>query len=224
LSKSKRGTATLAAGEVSWLADGPSDAETIVVLAHGAGSPMDSPYMEAFAEGLAAAEVRVVRFNFLYSQAGKRAPDRGPVLEQTFEGILEYVRAEWSPPRLVAGGKSLGGRIASQIAARGVECDGLVFLGYPLHPPGRPDRMRDEHLYDLAVPMLFVEGTRDPFCPLPTLEKVVAGLRGPARIAVIEDGDHSLKVPKSSGRSTEGAWAEGVAAVVAWLGTIRDPS
>jgi uncharacterized protein len=92
-----------------------------------------------------------------------------------------------------------------------------VFLGYPLHPPGRPDRLRVAHLADITIPMLFVEGTRDPFCPLETLEKTLAELRAPTKVAVIEDGDHSFKVRKSSGRSTTEAWAEVVDAVATWL-------
>jgi hypothetical protein len=111
----------------------------------------------------------------------------------------------------------MGGRIASHIAAAGSPCDGLVFLGYPLHPPGRPERIRDAHLYHLQVPMLFVEGTRDPFCPLETLDRVRAKLRVPVEVAVIDDGDHSFKVRKASGRSSEEALGEVIERVAGWI-------
>jgi predicted alpha/beta-hydrolase family hydrolase len=116
----------------------------------------------------------------------------------------------------------MGGRIATQVAAadRDFTPAGLVLFGYPLHPPGRPDRVRDEHLYDLKMPVLFVEGTRDPFCPLDTLEDVTSKMSGAVEIAVIEDGDHSLKVRKASGRSTPEAWREAVARVTDWLGRL----
>ena len=117
----------------------------------------------------------------------------------------------------------MGGRIASYLPARGVECEGLVFLGYPLHPPGRPDRIRDEHLYALETPALFVEGTRDPFCPLPLLEQVRAKMTAPTGLAVVEDGDHSFKVRKSSGRTTGEALQEIWDDVAAWMSAVATP-
>jgi predicted alpha/beta-hydrolase family hydrolase len=202
-------------GPVSVAFDGPRDASLVVVLAHGAGAGMDADFMVAAAAALGSEGFRVCRFNFLYTELGKKAPDRQPVLEETYRAVLEGVRSEHD--HVVIGGKSLGGRIASMIVAQGAPADGLVFFGYPLHPPGRPDRIRKAHLPDIKVPMLFVEGTRDPFCPLETLEGVRAELKAPNEVAVIDGGDHSLKVPKSSGRSTEEAWAEAAAAVVDWL-------
>ncbi len=202
-------------GEVSLWLDGPKTARTLIVLAHGAGAPADSDFMSFFATVLAR-RTRVCRFNFLYMEQARKAPDRQPVLEQTYTDVLDELRAEHRAHRLFIGGKSLGGRIASYVAAQRDDVDGLIFLGYPLHPPGRPDRMRDQHLYALDVPMLFVEGTRDPFCPLPTLAKVRKKLEG-SDLAVIEDGDHSLKVRASSGRSTAEAWGEAVAEVASWV-------
>lgn len=203
------------AGSVSVAVDGGSS-ESVLVLAHGAGAGMDHPFMEQAAAGLAARGLTVVRFNFHYIEAGRKAPDRQPVLEETYEAVVTQVRDDLSPGRLFLGGKSMGGRIASYLPARGVGCDGLIFLGYPLHPPGRPDRIRDQHLYDLAVPILFVEGTRDPFCPLETLGRVTAGLRGPVEVAVIDDGDHSFRVRKSSGRDNAAAVTEVIEAVSLW--------
>lgn len=110
----------------------------------------------------------------------------------------------------------MGGRISSHVVSAGLKVDGLVFLGYPLHPPGRPDRVRDQHLYSIDSPMLFVQGTRDPFCPLNTLDNVRSKIPAPTEVAVIDDGDHSFKVRKSSGRSTMDAWTEAVGAVTNW--------
>ena len=122
---------------------------------------------------------------------------------------------------MVLGGKSMGGRIASNIAASGSAVEGLVFFGYPLHPPGRPERIRDAHLKDITCPMLFIEGTRDPFCPLDTLKKVLAKVPAATSTHVIEGGDHSFKVPKSSGRSTDDAWDEVVDAAGGFLSEIE---
>ena len=176
---------------------------------------MKSDFMATMASALGSEGFRVCRFNFLYTELGKKAPDRQPVLEETYDSVLEAVRS--GHDKVVIGGKSLGGRIASMIVAQGARVDGLVFLGYPLHPPGRPERIRKTHLPDIKSPMLFVEGTRDPFCPLETLGEVRAELTAPTEVAIIDDGDHSLKVRKSSGRSTVEAWAEAAAAVSDWL-------
>jgi predicted alpha/beta-hydrolase family hydrolase len=171
--------------------------------------------MQRFAEGLGGDRLRVVRFDFPYMAAGKKSPDRQPVAEQAFRDVADAVRG--SARKMILGGKSYGGRIASHIVASGYEADALVFLGYPLHPPGRPDRIRDAHLGEISAPMLFVEGTRDPFCPLDTLERVRKGLSAPADVVVIDDGDHSLKVRKSSGRDTAAAWTEAIEGIEAWL-------
>jgi predicted alpha/beta-hydrolase family hydrolase len=206
-------------GEVAASLEGPPDSPTLLVLAQGAGAPKDHPFLTTVSAGLADGGVRVVRFNFLYTMLGRKAPDRQPILEQTYRAVVEDLRERESPNLLFIGGKSMGGRIASHIAAGEdpVEVDGLVFLGYPLHPPGRPERVRDGHLYEITAPMLFVEGTRDPFCPLETLQRVLAKVHAPAEVAVIEDGDHSFKVRKSSGRSTEDALQEVIDAVARWI-------
>ena len=200
---------------------GPASADILVVLAPGAGAPMTHVFMEHVAGGLAARGHRVARFNFVYTESGRRSPDRQPVLEQTFRAVLDELNDEVEAPRRILGGKSMGGRIASHVVASGTRADGLLFLGYPLHPPGKPDRLRDAHLYDIETPMLFVEGTRDPFCPLDTLEKVRRNLAAPNEVAVIDDGDHSFKVRKSSGRSTEQAWDAVVAHSAAWIEGLR---
>lgn len=173
--------------------------------------------MEKVAAGLGSSGLLVARFNFIYLEQGKRSPDRQPVLEETYRSAVEQLTSILGSRRLVLGGKSMGGRIASHVVAGGFVADALVFLGYPLHPPGRPDRIRDKHLHDVGVPMLFVEGTRDPFCPLETLDNVRGRLSQETDLVVIEDGDHSFKVRKSSGRSTDEALAEVVDAVSTWI-------
>ncbi|HEV3473384.1 MAG TPA: alpha/beta fold hydrolase [Actinomycetota bacterium] len=200
-------------GPISLAVDG--DGATTIVLGHGAGAPLDSDYMAFFATELAQRGYRVVRFNFPYMEAGRRAPDKQPVLIQTFRAVVEETSAD--ADLLIVGGKSMGGRIASHAVAEGMTSDGVVFLGYPLHPPGRPERIRDAHLRDIKIPMLFVEGTRDPFCPLDTLESVRGDLPAPTEVLVIEDGDHSLKVRKSSGRDTRAAWTEAVDGIGKWV-------
>ncbi len=207
-------------GEVSALLDGSPEAATAcLILAPGAGAGKEHPFMAAVAEGLAARGILTFRFDFLYAEAGRKAPDRQPVLEATYRAVAAHVRAEHSGLPLFLGGKSMGGRIASHIASgeEGVATDGLVFLGYPLHPPGRPERLRDAHLSAVSAPMLFVEGTRDPFCPLGTLEASLAKVHAPTAVHVIEDGDHSFKVRKSSGRSSAAALDEVIEVVSAWV-------
>jgi hypothetical protein len=200
-----------AAGKVSVATDGPDDGHAAVVLAPGAGGGMDGAFMRAIAVGLAQKHLLVYRFNFGYTEQGRRSPDKQPLLEQTYRDVLRRVRQSLGARPLFLGGKSMGGRIASHIVADGETPAGLIFLGYPLHPPGRPDRIRDAHLRALKVPMLFV-------CPLPTLNHAIAKFVAPTNVAVIEDGDHSFKVRKDSGRSTEAAWDEVIEAVAAWIG------
>ena len=201
--------------------DGSAEGTSVLVLAHGAGADMSHDYMVHFAQHLSSAHVAVCRFNFRYTEQGRRAPDKQPVLEDTYREVVEQVRAERSPRSLFLGGKSMGGRIASHIVAGGTEVDGLVYLGYPLHPPGKPERLRDAHLGDIKIPQLFVEGTRDPFCPLDTLTEVIGKRRLKADVVVIDGGDHSLKVRKSSGRTTTEAWNEAIAAITTWMDRVE---
>lgn len=200
---------------MDFLLDGPDDAPRTIALAHGAGAPMDSPFMAFFAEGLAAQGFRVARFEFPYmagrrTDGKKRGPDRPAVLEETWHRVIE---ALGGPKALIIGGKSMGGRIASQIAdAAGVR--GLLCLGYPFHPPGRPEKPRTAHLAALTTPALIVQGTRDTFG---TPDDVAGYALSPAiRLAWIDDGDHSLTPRKKSGRSEEQNWREGVETAAAF--------
>lgn len=194
-----------------FLFDGPADAAVTVVLAHGAGAPMDSPFMVAFAEGLAARGLRVARFEFPYmtqrrATGKKRQPDRAPVLEATWLNVIDHLGAN----KLVIGGKSMGGRIASMVAdAAGVR--GLVCLGYPFHPPGKPEKTRTAHLAELRTPTLILQGTRDS---LGNAEAVAGYTLSPAiRLHWLEDGDHGFKPRKASGRTKAGNWAEAIEAL-----------
>jgi predicted alpha/beta-hydrolase family hydrolase len=193
------------------LHDGPDDAETTIILAHGAGAGMESAPMQAFAEGLAGEGLRVVRFEFPYMQrrreTGKRGgPNRPPVLMESWRRAIAAAGGH----RVVIGGKSMGGRIASMIADD-VGVHGLVCLGYPFHPPGKPEKVRTAHLATLCTPTLILQGTRDPFGK----PDEVAGyeLSDAIEVVWIEDGDHSFKPRKSSGRTQEQNFAEAVASI-----------
>ena len=179
---------------------GPSDSRPIgpsLVLAHGAGAGHDHPWMKRVAQGLADRGVRVVTFNFPYMEAKRKVPDRAPVLEDALARVWREV-AEGSAKRLFAAGKSMGGRIASHVAARGgfePAPAGLVFFGYPLHPPALPAVRRDKHLRDITAPMLFLHGTRDPFGSVEEMTALVESLPT-ARLEILDGGDHSLVAPK----------------------------
>ena len=175
------------------LLDGPSGTGTQLVLAPGAGAGMRSPFMAKMAALLAEREVAVARFEFAYMREGRRRPDREPALRREW---LEMIDALGGAERLVIGGKSMGGRIASMVADEaGVR--GLVCLGYPFHPTGKPDRLRTAHLEGLTTPALFMQGTRDPFG---TREDVAGYALSPGiRLHWLEDGDHSFKPRKASG-------------------------
>ncbi len=163
---------------------------------------MHSPFLSFHHEAIAARGVLSVKFNFPYKERGAKVPDRAPLLEATWRALIAAVRndIELGPARLFLGGKSMGGRIASQVVAAGEECAGLVFLGYPLHPPKRPERLRADHLPAISCPMLFIQGTRDTLCDLALLREVLARLQAPSTLHVIEGGDHSFRVLKRSGR------------------------
>ena len=187
-------------GETSLVYGVPSDITrdpTCLIMAHGAGGPMYSPFITYFHTELARRGFLTVKFNFPYMEARKRLPDRRETLEASYREIIDEVRSsKHRPTRLFIGGKSMGGRIASQIVAEGADVDGLFFLGYPLHPPGKLDRLRDEHLYKITKPMLFISGTRDAFGTRELMEKVTARLGSKAQVHLVEGGDHSFNTPK----------------------------
>ena len=194
-----------------------------LVLAHGAGNDMTAPLLVAVAEGLAARGVTVLRFNFLYKELGKKAPDARLLLELVYRAAIEAMRAR-KPKRLFVGGKSMGGRVASMLAAKGAACDGLVFLGYPLHPAGKPEKLRQTHLSDIKAPMLFLEGTRDALCDLALLRPVLARLGDRAAMHVVDGGDHSFDLLKSAARTRESVHAEIITAIHAWIAERSRPA
>jgi predicted alpha/beta-hydrolase family hydrolase len=178
-----------------------------VLLAHGAGAGQQHPFMTAMARGLARRGLHVMTFDFPYMAAGRRAPDTPAVLEQAVADALDALRGRGDVGNLsvIIGGKSMGGRIASQAAARGLlpGVKGLFFLGYPLHPPGKPSQTRDKHLAAVGMPMFFVQGSRDTFGTTDELAPVLDRLGAHAELMVISGGDHSFKAPKSEGSQLE---------------------
>ena len=158
--------------------------------------------MVSFATALAARGLDIATFNFLYTERRRRLPDPNDRLEACYRVVIDAMRRHprLAGNRLAIGGKSMGGRIASQVAAAGAGAlAGLVLLGYPLHPPGKPDRLRSKHLPEIAAPMLFVQGERDSFGTPDELRPILRGLRSPAELYVVEGGDHSFKVQKRAG-------------------------
>jgi len=191
-----------------------------LILGHGAGAGQTSDFIMSFASGLTARGVDMVTFNFLYREQGRRIPDPNDKLEACYRAVIEAVREQMNSGRdaLAIGGKSMGGRIASQVAAAGIgDLAGLVFLGYPLHPPGRPDRLRAKHLSDIKAPMLFVQGSRDTFGTPDELRPIVTPLEPPADAYVVEGGDHSFKVRKGAGVSQEDIYRAIQDHIAAWL-------
>lgn len=193
------------------------DRNVAVILAHGAGQDMDSPFMTFFHEKLCDLGYLSVKFNFAYMEAGRRAPDSRKKLRATYAGVVDLVIREFDPAQLVIGGKSMGGRIASHLAAELPRVGGLVFLGYPLHPAGKPDKIRDAHLYELSIPMLFVNGTRDTLAQRDLLSGVIAKIGSRATVHWVERGDHSFR----AGPRTEDNRLAAIAAIDEWL---RQPS
>jgi len=198
-------------------------ADRAVLLAHGAGSDMHAPALTTVADALAEARIPSLTFNFPYRSAGRRSPDRAPVLEAaTREAAHELAkRARVEPERVVLGGRSMGGRMCSQVV--GAEGDplpalGLVLLGYPLHPPGKPETLRIEHFPRIRVPCLFVSGTRDAFGTPDELQRHAEKIKGVVEWHWIETADHGFKPLKSSGLTVDAALAAAAAEVVRFVG------
>lgn len=198
------------------LESGPKRARVTIVLAHGAGAGMDTPFLTAAADGLGERGFRVVRFEFPYQakrrlDGKRRGPDRTDVLLESYRGVVERVRRRGP---LVVGGKSMGGRMASMLADE-LSADALVCLGYPFHPPGRKDQLRTAHLETLATPALVVQGTRDPFGGR---DEVSSYRLSPViRFHWVEDGDHDLRSRKSSGFSAQAQWEAALDAISSFL-------
>ena len=194
--------------------------ENGVIVAHGAGNDMHSPLLEAFCAGLARAGCLAMRFNFLYKERGRKAPDPPRKLEAAWKAAYGFLQGHerFAPRHILGAGKSMGGRIASQMASAGeLPVEKLIFLGYPLHPPGKKEKLRDSHLYSIPVPMLFFAGTRDPLCDLGLLRGVLDRLDAPWSLEVVDTGDHSFNVLKSVGMSRDEVYADIIRRTITWL-------
>jgi predicted alpha/beta-hydrolase family hydrolase len=203
------------AGDVRALRTPVPGAAWTFVYAPGAGSSLHDPFGAFAAEALSRHGVEVVRFEFPYMASGKKSPDRPAVLEATWRAVIDAVRPKQR--KLAVGGRSMGGRIASQVVAQGVKVDALALFAYPLHPPGRADKMRDEHLQAIACRTLFCTGTNDAFASPEELRAGASKMKR-AKVHVLEGADHGFAVKKASGRTREEVWEEGVGAMVRWLG------
>ncbi len=196
----------------------PADAVAVYVLAHGAGAGMRHPFMTAIAGALAARGVGTLRYEFPYMEKKSRRPDAIPVaIARVREAVVEAGRIAPGLP-LIAGGKSFGGRMTSNAQAAGPLPGvlGLAFLGFPLHPPGKPSDERAMHLSAVRLPMLFLQGTRDEFAHLDLLEPLVDRMADRATLELIDGGDHSFKVPKASGRTADAVMDELASKLSAW--------
>ena len=193
-------------------------ADRAVLLAHGAGADMHADALTVVADALAASGIPSLRFNFPYRDAGRRAPDRPPVLEAAVRDAIAECsrRAKVPPERVVTGGRSMGGRICSVVAAAD-GAPGLVLLGYPLHPPGKPERLRVDHFRHLHMPVLFASGTRDAFGTPQELKRHARKVKGPVTFHWVESGDHGFRTLKASGITPADALAGVAAAVVAFV-------
>ena len=194
-----------------------------VVLGHGAGANQLSGFMRMVAGGLAARGIDALTFNFLYAERWRHLPDPKARLESCYRAVINAAlnHRKLKKNRLVIGGKSMGGRIASQVAAaEGDRVAGLAFLGYPLHPPGRPDKLRAEHLKDIRAPMLFAQGARDAFGTADEIRALIKKLRLPATLYVIDGGDHSFKVPKSAGVPQQEVYENVMDEIAGWTQSI----
>jgi uncharacterized protein len=192
---------------------------TTIILAHGAGANQLSGFMKLFAAGLAERGLDALTFNFVYMEQGRNAPDQKAKLESCYRAVIDTAsrHRKLKNNRLLIGGKSMGGRIASLVAAAGDgRIAGLVFLGYPLHPPGQPQKLRTDHWPSIKAPMLFVQGTRDSLGTPDEIKPILKKLKLPATMYVIETGDHSFKVQKSAGIAQDVVYERAMDHVAEW--------
>jgi predicted alpha/beta-hydrolase family hydrolase len=197
--------------------------KTGIILAHGAGNDMENPLLAFLSAGLAERGYLALRFNFPYKEKGKRAPDGRKKLFHTWKCVYHFLKEDsgYGVSKIIASGKSMGGRVASQMASEGIlPAGGLIFFGYPLHPPGKKDRLRDAHLYNIKAPMLFFAGTRDPLCDLSLLKGVLGRFADAPALEVIEGGDHSFKMLKSAALTQGEVYGRILERTVGWMENI----
>jgi predicted alpha/beta-hydrolase family hydrolase len=201
--------------ETSAIHEPAEHGKALFVCAHGAGGHMADRAMGRVSEAMRRAGLDVVRFNFLYRQKGLHRPDPMPVLEKTFAAVVAHARSALGPRKVVIGGRSMGGRAASMIAAKGFACDGLLLLAYPLHPAGRTEKLRDAHLKAIDVPVLCFNGTRDALCDRDLMERALQDLSW--QMHWLEGADHSFRLLKLAGRSEDDVYAELAELTRGWL-------
>lgn len=187
------------------------------ICAHGAGGSMGDRSIQAVTAALRGQGIDTVRFNFLYTERKQKRPDPMPRLLQCLRAVVDTIRADVSPGKLVLGGRSMGGRAFSMFVADGAVCDGLLLLAYPLHPPGQPEKLRIEHLPSITVPVLCINGTKDPFCTPELMQQTLATLGANWRMRWLEEGDHSFHVPKRSGRTDTEVMDDVTGTVTQWM-------
>ena len=196
------------------------DHSTVFVCAHGAGGHMSDNGMLATTRAIGARGLDTVRFNFLYKEKKSNRPDQMPSLKETTSAVVARVRAELSPKKLIIGGRSMGGRAASMLAADGFDADGLLLLAYPLHPAGQPEKLRDAHLAAIRMPVLCINGTRDALCTPALMNAAVAKVTAPWEMLWIDGADHSFHVLKSAGKTDAQVMGDIADAALAWSSRI----
>lgn len=193
------------------------DSGPVFVCGHGAGGHMHDRGMSSVSGRLTERGMALVRFNFIYKEKGSGRPDRMARLKDCFEAVVARTRAELNPRTLFIGGRSMGGRVASMLAADGFACDGLILLAYPLHPAAKPEQLRDAHLPAIRVPVICFNGTRDALCRRDLMEIALSGVTAPWEMHWLEGADHGFHVLKSSGRTDADVLSEIGAATQEWV-------
>ena len=193
-----------------------------VILGPGAGGTRQTPQLLAVAAFLDSKRYTTLLFNFPYQEARRKFPDPALVLEETVARVADYARSDLGATKVILGGRSMGGRMASQAVANGLACDGLAFLAYPLHPPGQETKLRDAHLGAIRAPMMFLQGTRDVFASLDLLKATVERLGPLAQLTLFEAADHSFKTPRGAASTSRQTEAQVMARLAEWLdGVLR---
>jgi predicted alpha/beta-hydrolase family hydrolase len=197
----------------------PTGARAAVVFAHGSSGTLEEPLLVELQRVLTERKYLTLRFNFPFAEAAKKRPDRAAVLERTMRGAIALLARDpgAAPAHLFVCGRGLGARVCADLAMNGPRVDGVMLLGYPLHPPSDPTRVHVEHLFRLVSPLLFVQGTRDRSCDIPTLRRTLTRVGAPTTLKVVQEADQSFRVPKKSGRTDAEVQAELVGALDAWM-------
>lgn len=198
----------------------PESYQSALIIAHGAGNDMNSAFISYLHENIAEQNILTIKFNFPYMEQGKKAPNRPPILEATWQKMIDAVleKTDLSAEQVFLSGKSMGGRYASMIAAE-QKYAGVILFGYPLHAPGKPANLRAEHLVSIQCPLLFFQGTRDSLCQLDKLQESLKKLAPTPKLHIIEGGDHSFKTLKRLNRTEESVWQEIVQVSSEWIST-----